>query len=80
MQTNAAAQDSEIDDNPALIVSRGPNSWVVTYLGGEEARIVELFGTATLPLPYSLAFADAEHIVHSLEITHPGVTVRLSEA
>lgn len=79
MPTNAAAHDWELDDGPALIVSRGPNSWVATYRGGEEARIVDLFGTATLPLPYSLEFEDAEQIVRSLELTHPGVDVRLSE-
>ena len=63
--------EAKIDERPEIMISRGSNSWVATFRGGEEARILDLFATATLPLPYSLEYDDVESIVKAIQTKHP---------
>ena len=62
-------------ETPEITISRGSNSWIAKFRGGEEARILELFATTTLPLPYSLDYDDLESIVKSIQAKHPEARV-----
>ena len=67
--------EAQRDETPEIIIERGPNSWTATFRGGEEARILDLFATTTLPLPYSLDYDDVESIIHSIQAEHPDARV-----
>lgn len=53
---------------------RTPQGWLATWLGPESARIVDLFGTDTIPTAFT-ARATPEHVKARIEALNPGYVV-----
>ena len=55
--------------NELLTITKGPDAW---YLTAE--RHIELFGTATIPTPFTPA-ADAQTVFNAIHKSNPGAKI-----
>jgi hypothetical protein len=56
-------------------IQPGPNSWLATYSGPAFEHIKPLFGTTTLPLPFTLD-APVDVVLADMQTRFPGAFVR----
>lgn len=58
-----------------ILIHLGEQGWLATYAGPHAKRIGDLFGTMTIPLPYT-ARAPLETVVSEIQARNPGVIVK----
>lgn len=73
MKNETAVIPATIGSN-SLLLTIHDGHWFATYRGPEAARIVRLFDTPTLPVPYQ-AVVPFETVAQSLAQTHPGFEI-----
>ena len=77
MTTESVAQRQVAEHDDGIILSIHEGQWVATFTGPGEARIRELFGTNTIPTPFS---AEVPASVVLLTVSHKNPTANVRVA
>ena len=59
-----------------IVIHPGRREWLATYEGPHASKIMELFGTTTIPTAFTLA-ADGNHVANEVCRRNMGVTIEL---
>ena len=74
LQVVNTEQGTSVEYANKIQLLRGDNCWLAKHTGPHAARIIELFNTDTLPLPYTLE-ASSTLVLSELVERNPGVGV-----
>ena len=59
-----------------ITLTRGASQWLATWAGPEAEHVEELFGTATIPTPFSASMAP-DRLLASIRALNPECIVRI---
>ena len=60
-----------------IVLRQGPDGYTATFYGPERERVLDTWGTATLPTAFTV-HADQELVLAELRRLNPGYTIEVS--
>jgi hypothetical protein len=64
-----------MQDQNEILLHVGEYGWLATFVGPHATRLVNLFGTSTIPTAYT-AGASLERVTRGIAARNPGVIVK----